>query len=121
MELLKIAQLQESYYVQNLSYAKQLNGNAASGGLGLGAATVSTENEFYTVTMSATDSGAGACAGNNTDPCVSYAITATPSTTGGQASDKDCQSFQLTNTGARFAKSKTETAYSDASRDTCWK
>ncbi len=35
VELLKIAQLQESYFVQNLSYAKDLTTGA--GGLGLGA------------------------------------------------------------------------------------
>ena len=121
VELLKIAQLQESYYVQNLSYAKQLNGTSASGGLSMSAATLTTENGYYSVTMSATDSGGGTCAGNNTDPCVSYAIKAVPKSTGGQASDSSCQEFLITNTGARFAKSGTDTAYTNASRDTCWK
>lgn len=121
VELLRVAQLQESYYVQNLSYAKQLNGTSASGGLNLSAATVTTENGYYSVTMSATDSGGGTCAGNNTDPCVAYAIKAVPKSTGGQASDSDCQEFLITNTGARFAKSSTDSTYSNTSRDTCWK
>lgn len=121
VELLKVAQLQESYYVQNLSYAKQLNGASASGGLSMSAATLTTENGYYSVTMSATDSGGGTCAGNNTDPCVSYAIKAVPKSTGGQASDSSCQEFLITNTGARFAKSGTDSAYTNDSRDSCWK
>ena len=108
VELLRIAQLQESYFVQNLSYAKDLTTGA--GGLGLGA-TVKSEQEAYSISIEATP---GSCTGvSGANACNGYTITATP--LGGQADDK-CKKFTITNTGLKGVKDNT--AY-DAK--TCWK
>lgn len=93
VELLRIAQLQESYFVQNLSYAQDLT--TGSGGLGLGASVESEQGE-YDITLA---KGPGSCDGTSTAPCTSYTITATPN--GGQANDAECANFTLTNTGVK--------------------
>jgi len=108
VELLKIAQLQESYFVQNLSYAKDLTTGA--GGLGLGT-TVKSEQEAYTISIIPEPPGCNGVAGANA--CDGFTITATP--LGGQVSDK-CKKFTITHTGAKGVKDNT--AY-DAK--TCWK
>lgn len=96
VELLRIAQLQESFFVQNLSYAKSLAVEA--GGLGLGA-SVQSEQEEYDITVVAQDSDGGGCTGTTADACVSFTLTATPN--GSQASDAQCMNFTLTNTGRK--------------------
>jgi len=111
VELLKIAQLQESYFVQNLSYAKDLTTGA--GGLGLGA-TVKSEQEEYTITLTASNATGAACSGLAANACSSYTITATGN--GGQANDK-CKSFTLTNTGVKDVVGAT----APYDGKTCWK
>jgi len=103
VELMRIAQLQESYFVQNLSYAKDLT--TGSGGLGLGASVLSEQDE-YLITISAKDSGNGGCTGLSADSCASYTLTATAQ--GGQAYDK-CKNFTLTNTGVKGRSGTAET------------
>lgn len=93
VELMKIAQMQESYFVQNLSYAKDLT--TAAGGLGLGA-TVLTEQDVYQITVASTPGG---CTGTTATPCTGYTLTATPQ--GAQANDSTCMNFTLTNTGKK--------------------
>ncbi len=95
VELLRIAQLQESYFVQNLSYANSLANGA--GGLGLGAASIPTEQNNYNVSISAT--GPAGCGGTAASPCSSYTLEAEP--TGAQAYDTFCDDFTLTNTGVK--------------------
>ena len=95
VELLRLAQMQESYFVQNLSYAKDLTTGA--GGLGLGA-TVTSEQEEYTITMTALDNGGGGCTGVAADPCTTFTLTATP---GATQNDPKCANFTLTNTGVK--------------------
>ena len=95
VELLRMAQLQESYFVQNLSYAKDLTTGA--GGLGLGATVTSDQGE-YTITMSALDNGGGACTGVAADPCTTFTLTATPGST---QHDPKCANFTLSNTGVK--------------------
>jgi type IV pilus assembly protein PilE len=95
VELLRLAQMQESYFVQNLSYAKDLTTGA--GGLGLGA-TVTSEQGEYTITMSALDNGGGACTGVAADPCATFTLTATP---GATQNDPKCANFTLSNTGVK--------------------
>ncbi len=109
VELLKIAQLQESYFVQNLSYAKDLTTGA--GGLGLGASVLSEQDE-YLITVSAKDSGNGTCTGLVADSCTSYTLTATAQ--GNQAND-NCKNFTLTNTGVKGRSGTAETVRR------CWK
>lgn len=103
VELLRIAQLQESYFVQNLTYADSLHIEA--GGLGLAATgeDIKSEQEEYVITISAgravtTTNTAGSCDGTSTSACTSYTLTATPQ--GGQAND-GCNKFTLSNTGAK--------------------
>jgi len=115
VELLKIAQLQESYFVQNLSYAA--NFGTEAGGLGLGA-TVKSEQEEYTITMTVTPdactglSGAGACSG--------FTLTADAGT--GQERDTECVNFTLTNTGVKGVSAVTGTTDADIAQiKKCWK
>ncbi len=95
VELLRIAQLQESFFTQKLSYASVLSaGSATVGGLGL-ATPVMSEQDNYEVTLTATPGG---CAGTVASPCLGYTLTATA-----QASQNDsfCGNFTLTNTGLK--------------------
>lgn len=112
-ELLRVAQLQESHYVQNLSYAKTLTG------LGFAAATLNTETGLYSIASSATPV---ACDGTNANPCTGYSIVATPVTGKGQDKDDDCANgFMLTNTGFKGAKSSTDAAFTSAATiQKCW-
>lgn len=123
VELMRIAQLQESFYVQNLSYAKTLTGDAASGGLGFATGSVSSEGDDYTITIATLDRDGNACSWPSGTPavsCISYTLTATPVATKPQYHDKSCTGFQLTNTGVKLAKSSVH-AYGVANvRDECW-
>jgi len=107
VELLRIAQLQESYFVQNLSYA------SSTTQLGLGA-TVDSEQDEYRITISdSKDSGGGACTGLAADSCSSYTILATAQ--GSQSSDTKCGNFTITNTGVKGRSGSGETV------KRCWK
>ena len=120
VELLRIAQMQESYFVQNLSYAQNFKASTATlGGLGLGTtATIDTEQGEYKVGIAALDSGGGTCTGLPTDACTTYTLTATPVTGKSQANDASCLGFTLTNTGL---KGITVTGASAATIRSCWK
>lgn len=94
VELLKIAQMQESYYVQNMSYAKKLG--AGAGTLGLAGATIPSEQNEYSIAMVTTP---GSCTGSGATSCTSFVLSATP--TGGQLGDTKCLRFTLSNTGRK--------------------
>ena len=114
VELLRIAQLQESFFVQNLTYANSLNIETDLSGLGLAVAgaDIKSEQEEYIITLDAFDSGGGDCTGLTADACTSFTLTATPQ--GGQVNDTECANFTYTNTGAK-GKSGTGTVKK------CWK
>ena len=114
--LLKVAQMQESYFVQHLSYTKDLTSAASSGGLGL-TAPVQSEHGEYTISMSAKDKGGGSCTGLAADACTSYTLTATPSASSSQANDSACPQFTVTNTG----KKGTSASATAAQIKKCWK
>lgn len=124
VELMRIAQLQESYYVQNLSYAKALSGNAAAGGLGFASGDVFSEGGDYKMILEplkANGDSDAACTGTSATSCIAYRISATPVSGKSQAHDGSCTGLRLTNTGAKSAKSTTHTSYGTASvRDECW-
>ncbi len=124
VELMRIAQLQESYYVQNLSYAKALSGNAATGGLGFAAGDVLSEGGDYKVTLQplkADGTADAACTGTSATACIAYRLSAAPVSGKPQSHDGLCTGFRLTNTGAKSAKSTAHTSYGTASvRDACW-
>ena len=114
--LMKYAQMQESYYVQNMSYAKDLKTGA--GGLGLGTTTtVASEEGLYSIALSAvTPAG---CDGTSTKPCTGYTLEATPVSGGRQATDSLCTGFRINQLGVREAKAGTGT-YSPAQGKQCW-
>ncbi len=105
--LMKYAQMQESYFVQNMSYAKDLTTGA--GGLGLGA-TVTSENGHYSITMTEVPTN---CAGTNVTPCTGYTLTATRA--GRQANDDACKTFTIDQLGIRAA-----TDAANAATTACW-
>jgi len=115
-ELLRIAQLQESYYVQNLSYAKALNGTV---GLGFPGASQTTESGLYSITTLGRPT---TCDGTNLKPCTAYNVVALPVAGKGQDNDKKCaKGFVLTNTGWKGAKSATDSDYTSAATiKECW-
>ena len=108
VELLRLAQTQESYFTQNLSYAKNLSQ------LGLSSNTFDTENAYYSVTLGSVTPGG--CTGTSAAPsCTGFMIQATAQNA--QSSDSDCPRFTLTNTGLKGTASG---ASVDAVRK-CWK
>lgn len=109
VELMRIAQLQESYFVQNLSYAKDLTTGA--GGLGLGA-TVLSEQDEYAIIIATSNTAGAACTGLAANSCATFTITAKPQ--GGQVRDTRCANFTLSNTGVK-GRSGTDTIKN------CWK
>jgi type IV pilus assembly protein PilE len=124
VELMRIAQLQESFYVQNLSYAKALSGNITVGGLGFASGDVLSEGGDYKITITALNTDGNACAwstGTPDKPCISYLLTADPVTGKPQSHDTLCTGFRLSNTGVKSAKNSVYTSYGVADvRDQCW-
>src|SRR5688572_15049043 len=85
-ELLALATAQERYFTNCNAYAAALDGSQANcTGLGGGAATRTTENGYYLMSLA----GGGG----------SYTLTATAQ--GPQARDTVCGNFTLTDTGAK--------------------
>lgn len=122
VELLRIAQIQESYFAQNLSYARDLTSTLANGGLGLTGPSVRSEKHEYIITMAALANGGGACNGTSANSCSSYTIFATPGGadgigSGSQVHDTDCPRFTITNTGLKG----TSASASATDVNKCWK
>jgi len=115
VELMKIAQMQESYFVQNMSYAMNLSQ------LGFATNTIASENNEYTVSIG--DITPGACTGTSAGTaCTAYRVDAVPSA--GQVNDHDCIRFTLTNTGLKGASTGTTgspVAATAAQIQKCWK
>ena len=109
VELLRLAQMQESFFVQNLSYAKDFTSAANAGGLGL-TAPVKSEQGEYSMILNATPGG---CGGTSVSPCTGFTLTADAGTA--QSGDAKCLDFTLTNTGVKGVTG----AHSATPRD-CW-
>lgn len=121
VELLRISQLQESYFVQNLSYAKDLTQ------LGFAANTIDSEESLYDITITAAGLLPLLCDHTDTPsvPCTAFALTATTKSTGAQAGDTDCEGFMLDSVSRKFAHSVSlgdfgATAAHIASTEKCW-
>lgn len=109
VELLRLAQVQESYFTQNLSYANSLTQ------LGLSGDTTETEHQHYTVTVFSTTPGG--CTGTAAAPsCQGFTLKATPASST-QLEDSHCTEFTLSNTGL---KGTSTGATADEVR-MCWK
>lgn len=115
-EVLRIAQLQESYYIQNLSYAKALNGAA---GLGFDSASEDTESGLYKVSTEGTPTS---CSGTSASPCTGYSVVAKPAVGKGQDSDSKCSGgFTINNTGQKGAKGANDADFTSAATiKECW-
>ncbi len=107
VELLRIAQMQESYFAQNMSYAKTLTQ------LGLSANTIPSEQNEYNITIGSYSPNN--CTGNNTAPCVSFRLDAVPS--GTQVNDTHCPRFTLSSSGRKGTSASALPAEVRA----CWK
>ncbi|MCF6188848.1 MAG: type IV pilin protein [Cocleimonas sp.] len=117
-ELLKIAQLQESYFAQNLSYANSLTQ------LGFTDDPLPSEDEYYNlVVFSATPDNCNT-AGN--PACLTYEVSARPEETKAQSGDSICTEFRFDNVSRKFAIGSgsttwgTTTAAEKAKIDECW-
>jgi len=108
IELLRIAQMQEEYFAQNLSYANSLTQ------LGLSSDTVNTENLHYEVTLASMIPGD--CTGTAASSCTGFSIRATP-ISDTQTSDTPCPRFTLSHTGL---KGTTGSATTDQIK-ACWR
>jgi len=104
VELLRIAQMQEGFFAQNMSYAPNL------AGLGL-PSNLKSEQEEYSIEVEGLPDSC-----TTATPCTSFLITATP--IGSQLQDTDCPKFTLTSTGQKGIGSSSSTA--DQIRR-CWK
>jgi type IV pilus assembly protein PilE len=101
--LLRVAQAQEKFYLQNNRYATNAElGLGPPAGLGI----VRTEHQFYTVTL-------GAVADNT----LSFLATATPVAGGPQAKDASCATFTIDQQGTRGAKTSATTDNTEP----CWR
>ena len=118
--LMKYAQMQESYFVQNMSYAKSLK--SETGGLGLGPVQfVSSEEGLYTIFLSSKNASNAACSGTNTNPCTQYELSAQAKTSARQKSDHLCRYFKINHLGVRTARSLSgDSGYSVARGKDCW-
>ena len=97
-ELLALATAQERYFTNCNAYAAALDGSQANcTGLGGGAATRTTENGYYLISLA----GGGA----------SYTLTATAQ--GAQVRDDVCGNYTLTDTGSKSVSGS-------GTVETCW-
>ncbi len=117
--LMRFAQLQESYFVQNMSYAQDLTTGA--GGLGLAATVPATgipsDEGHYGVTLTKSPAG---CDGTNTTPCTGFTLEAKPLAAGRQASDNLCKGFSIDQLGIRMGVDNANNTFTVAKGKACW-
>jgi type IV pilus assembly protein PilE len=102
--LLRVAQAQEKFYLQNNRYASTAAELAAGPPAGLGISR--TEHQFYTIAL-------GAVADNT----LSFQATATPVAGGPQAKDIGCATFTIDQQGTRGAKNSSSVDKTES----CWR
>ncbi len=98
VELLRVAQLQENFFVQNLSYAKSLKQ------LGFAVDSVSSAKGLYNIAVSKRTPAACDPAAAAPVSCLTYELTATPVSGEGQEYDKNCSGFRVDNVSRQWAK-----------------
>ena len=114
--LMRVAQMQESYFVQNMSYAQDLT--TGGGGLGLVASGDGiSEEEFYDIKLTKLPN---TCTGVATGTaCTGFTLTAAPVSGGRQDGDNACKAFTINHLGVRQAKTSSG-ALSTAQGKFCW-
>ena len=113
IKLQEIAQLQESYFARNFTYASMMSGllNSSSN-------TLSSDEGYYSLTISAATGEAGAaCAATRANPCTTYTLQAVPQTGTTQTKDTSCSRFNLDHMGRKSAIGAIATADTTAQ---CW-
>lgn len=95
--LLQFAQMQESFFVQNLSYAKDLKQ------LKFATKKVSSEKALYELEITGRTPKNCDVAAATPIPCTAYELTATPVAGSGQDFDKVCNSFRVDNVSRKWA------------------
>lgn len=95
--LQEITQRQESYFLRQYSYAKDLTQ--------LGYPATSAEN-LYSLSLTALPAG---CTGLRTNACTSYTTSASAVSGKPQEGDKTCKTLSLDNRGKKTAKDNTNT------------
>lgn len=98
VELLRIAQLQENFFVQNLSYAKSLQQLAFSTN------SIKSSKGLYQISISKKTPAACDPAASPPISCLTYELTATPISGEGQEHDKGCTGFRVDNVSRQWAK-----------------
>ncbi len=109
--LMKYAQMQESYFVQNLSYAKDLT--TGTGGLGI-SDSVTSEEDLYSINMMKIPS---TCTGTSVTPCTGFILIANGINR--QASDSTCLYFDINHLGVKRAGPGIFTTTSAIGKN-CW-
>lgn len=113
IKLQELAQLQESFFTRNMSYASSL-----SGLLGGSEDTIESDERFYQLNISsATNSGGGACSGDRTSPCATYTLQAVPVTGTSQVQDVSCSRYTLDSMGRKAANGASP---ADDTTEQCW-
>lgn len=100
--LMQIAAKQEKFFMNNRSYAANLT-NLGYGNTGATADPLSSEHDYYDITITAPAL-----------PAYTFTLTATPK--GAQAEDTDCAEFNLDNEGNKTAEDDSGTDTTGA----CW-
>jgi len=115
VELMKIAQMQESYFVQNMSYANSLTQ------LGFTADNMASENNEYSISIGSITPNP--CTGTSVTACQQFRVDAVP-TSVSQVKDEECIRFTLSNTGLKGASTGptgSPVAGTSAQIKQCWK
>ncbi len=112
--LMELAQAQEKYYVQNMTYSKDTDDL----GLSLkeeGSNTLTKGSEYIVSMVAYRNMNKAACDATQQSPCMSYILEAKVSASGDQKLDKDCWRFTLTNLGEQASFNDKDVAMSH-----CW-
>jgi type IV pilus assembly protein PilE len=102
--LQEMAQRQESYFLRNYSYAKDL--------IQLGYPATSAQGLYSLSVASITPAG---CAGTQASSCSSFTLSAVAASGKTQAHDSSCQTLTLSNRGTKAAKDSSGNAST-----VCW-
>ncbi len=110
--LYKIAQQQEEYFIQNMSYAADLATLHNNPGVN----TIDSPEQQYDITISAVaPAGCDSVIGAGLTACVAYTATATAKVGTGQRGDKACRTLSLDNLSR-----ETSTNDSGVATNVCW-
>lgn len=111
VELLRIAQMQESYFAQNLSYAKNLKQ------LGFTENSIDSEEDLYDITMPAGGLLPLLCDPSATPsvPCTAYTLTAMPDSSEAQSGDTHCKGFMIDSVSRKSAYGDSLTGFGTTS------